>query len=373
VAELANTLRARRTNAGLSQAELSARVGASRQALSAIESGRQVPSTKLALELARALRCSVDELFQLPRGEVTHARVAVPESSRRVSVRRAALGRVDGELVAHPLTDTTRTTDGMRLAEPDDQGRARFQLLDHADGIESNVLIAGCAPLLGMLSDRLARRYHDARATWVPAHSERALELLAEGMVHVAGVHLTGAGGPDAHARAASRALPDQPATLVNLARWQQGLVLAPGNPLAIASTADLARPGLRVAQRAPGSGAQLLLERMLEEAGVGMQCDPATPVAEDHADVARLVRWGVADVGVAIESVALVAGLEFIPWTDERFDLLVPRGRLSDPSIDRLFDLIDRPAFRAEASALPGYDLSGAGEVSTLGRPGRA
>ena len=58
-----NRLRQRRQQAGLSQAALSERVGVSRQALAAIEASRQVPSTTLALELARQLRCSVETSF----------------------------------------------------------------------------------------------------------------------------------------------------------------------------------------------------------------------------------------------------------------------------------------------------------------------
>ncbi|MCA9712564.1 MAG: helix-turn-helix domain-containing protein, partial [Myxococcales bacterium] len=48
-------LRPRRVARGLSQSALADRVGVSRQALVAIEAGRQVPSTALALHLARAL------------------------------------------------------------------------------------------------------------------------------------------------------------------------------------------------------------------------------------------------------------------------------------------------------------------------------
>ncbi|MCA9563061.1 MAG: helix-turn-helix transcriptional regulator, partial [Myxococcales bacterium] len=61
-------LREKRTELGLTQAELAERVGVSRQALNGIESGRQVPSTALTLQLARALRCTVEELFSLTTG-----------------------------------------------------------------------------------------------------------------------------------------------------------------------------------------------------------------------------------------------------------------------------------------------------------------
>ena len=54
--------------AGLSQLQLANRVGISRQALAAIEGGRQVPSTRLALRLARLLGVSVERLFAADEG-----------------------------------------------------------------------------------------------------------------------------------------------------------------------------------------------------------------------------------------------------------------------------------------------------------------
>lgn len=63
--ELANSLKALRTRAGLTQAELAEAVGVSRKTVNTVENGVFVPSTILALRLARALGASVEELFSL--------------------------------------------------------------------------------------------------------------------------------------------------------------------------------------------------------------------------------------------------------------------------------------------------------------------
>jgi putative transcriptional regulator len=60
-------LRAYRTNAGLTQAELAARIGVSRKTINTIENGIFTPSTHLALSLAATLDCSVHDLFTLPQ------------------------------------------------------------------------------------------------------------------------------------------------------------------------------------------------------------------------------------------------------------------------------------------------------------------
>ncbi len=56
----------RRMAGGMTQQELAARTGVSRQTIIAIESGRYNPSVALALKLAQALLANVEDLFSLP-------------------------------------------------------------------------------------------------------------------------------------------------------------------------------------------------------------------------------------------------------------------------------------------------------------------
>lgn len=62
---LASRLKELRTAAGLTQAELAALAGVSRKTINTVENGVFVPSTILALSLARALGTTVEELFWL--------------------------------------------------------------------------------------------------------------------------------------------------------------------------------------------------------------------------------------------------------------------------------------------------------------------
>ncbi len=63
---LENEVRASRIRLGWSQEELASRSGVSRAGISAIETGRLVPSTAAALALAAALGTTVEALFRLP-------------------------------------------------------------------------------------------------------------------------------------------------------------------------------------------------------------------------------------------------------------------------------------------------------------------
>ena len=62
---LGSRLKEIRTAAGLTQAELAERAGVSRKTINTVENGVFTPSTLLALELARALGTTVEDLFYL--------------------------------------------------------------------------------------------------------------------------------------------------------------------------------------------------------------------------------------------------------------------------------------------------------------------
>ena len=65
-AKLLNRLQELRKQAGLTQQELSNSAEVSRKSINAIENGVYVPSTVLALKIARTLKCKVEDLFRLP-------------------------------------------------------------------------------------------------------------------------------------------------------------------------------------------------------------------------------------------------------------------------------------------------------------------
>jgi putative transcriptional regulator len=63
--KLENTLRVERAIRRMTQADLAELVGVSRQAINAIETGKFIPSTVLAIRLARAFGKTVEDIFRL--------------------------------------------------------------------------------------------------------------------------------------------------------------------------------------------------------------------------------------------------------------------------------------------------------------------
>lgn len=64
-----NNIKIERARHNLTQADLAQSIGVSRQSINAIEKGRFVPSTLLALKLSKLFKISVEELFFLEEGD----------------------------------------------------------------------------------------------------------------------------------------------------------------------------------------------------------------------------------------------------------------------------------------------------------------
>ena len=64
-----NSIKVERAIKNFTQAELAEKIGVSRQTINAIETNRYVPSTILALKMAKIFGKKVEELFSLEKGD----------------------------------------------------------------------------------------------------------------------------------------------------------------------------------------------------------------------------------------------------------------------------------------------------------------
>jgi len=60
-----NSVKVQRAIANITQAQLAEKIGVSRQTINAIEAGKYVPSTVLALKIAKLFDKSVNDIFEL--------------------------------------------------------------------------------------------------------------------------------------------------------------------------------------------------------------------------------------------------------------------------------------------------------------------
>ena len=129
---------------------------------------------------------------------------------------------------------------------------------------------------------------------------------------------------------------------VIAFARREQGLLVAPGNPLKLSDIASVAAAGARIALRPNGAGAQLLLLALLAQAGLAFEAlNAIKPPCPTGPDIAQAVRTERADCGIATRAVALAAGLDFVPLTWERFDLALRQRDYFMPGPQALFDFL--------------------------------
>lgn len=337
--------------------------GITRQSYAAIENGHSVPSTDVALRLSRALGLPVEALFQLP-DEILPDRIVESAGLGSIEGRRVRIARIAGRKLAYPLqpggVHAQHFSDGVGEGLPD--GRVRIRALPDPPR-HPDLVVAGCDPAFGLVIDVL-RREHDLEILWAPAGSRAALEALARGAAHVAGVHLRDPDNGVYNTPWIRRIVPCA-ATRVSFAIWEQHLCLRAGNPLGVESVADLARPGLRFLNREEGSGSRALVELRLAEAGIPTGAVPGfeDTAADGHGTVAAAVAAGAADAGVAIGAAARACGLSTVSLGQEPYELVIPNHFLELPAVEALLGVLRRPALRRQVEAMGGYDAAAMGD----------
>ncbi|WP_410492178.1 substrate-binding domain-containing protein [Bosea sp. 685] len=196
--------------------------------------------------------------------------------------------------------------------------------------------------------------------------SQAGLDRLTRGEVAIAAIHLHATPDDDAANPAAIRAEPGLfDAVVIGFARREQGLLMAPGNPLALAGIASAVEKRARFARRQQGAGAQLLLTSLMARDDVpDGRMVMAEGVCATGQDLALAIRTGRADCGIASRAIAAAFGLDFLPLVWEHVDLVMRRRTYFEPATQTLLAWMRRPDMAARARELGGYDLARSGEV---------
>ncbi len=294
---------------------------------------------------------------------------------------RVILGRVAGRVVAVPLgggagvISSVVRADGILRIPQEASGlaegeEAEVELLKPLETVENNILAIGSHDmtldlLASLLKERTGGRVQLSSSN---VGSLGGLLALKRGICHLAGSHLLDTATGEYNFSYVRRYLEGVPVALVTLVHRWQGFMVRPGNPKAIRSVEDLARPGVTFVNRQAGSGTRILLDYELEKAGI----DPARIQGYrneeyTHMNVAVAVASGAADAGLGILASARALGLEFVPVTRERYDLVIPEAFLGDEKIRLLLDIVRSAEFKAKAEELGGYETQETGKVQVF------
>ncbi len=289
---------------------------------------------------------------------------------------RVRLGRVGGDIVATPLpraagvlTSLVRA-DGLLVVPAGVEGhhageQVRVELLRGLADIERTVVAIGSHDLVLDVAAS-ALRAADPLITLASSNvgSLGGLVALRDGLCHLAGSHLLDPATGEYTLPYLDRIFGSDPElAVVRLVHRDQGLLVAPGNPLGLTGIADLTRPGLRYVNRQRGAGTRVLLDHELGRLGI----DPAAVSGysreeHTHLGVAAAVAAGGADTGLGIQAAARAFGLDFVPVAREPYDLVLRPEALVDGVLAPLWALLEQPDFRAEVEKLGGYSCAETG-----------
>ena len=355
---------------GVGASDLARRVGVSRQTVYAIEAGTYVPNTEVALNLARQLEVTVDELFSLDAGSQKS-----PESltSEVLSAEPAAKGQpvricqMGSRWVSVPVSASPYympEADGVIDKAGRTNGRAELVVFAKEEAAQKRLVLAGCDPATGLLA-RMVERISGVEIVSAAASSKLALTWLSEGKVHIAGSHLEDPKSGEFNRPFLRKEFPNEEFTVVTFARWEEGLVVAPGNPKSIRKVEDLARKNIRFVNREPGSGSRGLIEKLLAKAGMDAhRVQGYDRVAFGHLAAAYCVVSKDADVCLATRSAARTFGLDFVPLHSERYDLVMRKRAADLPAVKAFLDILQRATLRRKLEVLAGYDTSETGAL---------
>jgi excisionase family DNA binding protein len=234
---------------------------------------------------------------------------------------------------------------------------ARVGKATHRVPVRPNVFLGSHDPLL----DWSLRESGSGLASLFDGSLD-GLERFARGEGLAAGLHLYQPRDDDWNTALVRSRFAAEPVVLMEFAWRERGLIVAPAGRGAIDRLEDLR--GRRLVRRQAGAGSQLLLEHLLAQAGIAPAELELTESARTETDAAHAVLEGMADAAFGLAGLAARFGLGFVPLVRERFDLLVDRRSWFEEPMQRLFAFCRSPAFVAQASAYPGYDIGGLGSV---------
>ena len=229
------------------------------------------------------------------------------------------------------------------------------------------LLIAGSDDsLLVRLITLFRERHPESLVLQSRAGSSDGLTALKRGLVHIACVHLLDPQG--GYTTDHIREFLGDDIAVVHFAGREQGVILRPGTSESVQDLSIALSMGMRWAVRDVGTGTRSLMDMELDRLGI----DPESILADgvqvhSHLDTALAIHSGRADAGFGIEAAAHLAGCDFLPLRQERFDLIIRKENFFLPQVQNFIALLREDDFVEMASSLKGYDLKDSGKIQSV------
>lgn len=328
-------------------------------------------SAYMALEwFVRPLLC---KYLQIP--EPKRQTLTVKLSRRIVSTMgaedfiRMTIGYVNGQYVANPLTRNAGVTmsyvkaDGLLVVPPSELGfeqgdLVEVELMRPLEEIKKAIVSCGSHDLtIDILSSQLKLKRTDLKIISSHVGSMAGLMAIRKGEAHIAGVHLLDPNTKEYNISYVNKVLAGQDVVLYPFLKRKQGWILPKGNPLAITSVTDIVEKQANFVNRQKGAGTRILFDLLLAEAGLSSeQISGYGREMFSHLAVAAEVKGDDSTVGLGIYPAAKAMNLDFLPISDEEYDLVMTKSFYESESGKQLIDIIQSAAFKQEVEKIGGY-----------------
>ncbi len=296
----------------------------------------------------------VDEFVRITLGRVGTTLMATPAGKGAGAVM--SLVRADG-LLTIPVGN-----EGVGAGE-----KVEIELLRSKAEVDATLVCIGSHDnIIDLLANHLHKERPLTRVSSAHVGSMGGLMAIRRNEAHIAGCHLLDEQSGEYNVPFIKRLLPSTPLQLINLCHRDQGLIVAKGNPLKIKGFSDMAERRLNFINRQGGAGTRLLTDKVINDLGIS----PEQLLGYDHEEythmsVAAAVASGSVDAGMGIRAAAVALDLDFVPVTQERYDLIIPKAFLDDTKIQKVLDLItNSKEFHQKVLTLGGYSLQDTGKV---------
>lgn len=261
--------------------------------------------------------------------------------------------------------------DGLLRIPPGDLGyeqgeEVEIELYRPLEQIQNTVVATGSHDLAMDVLHSLVRKTNPERFL-VSSHVGSMSGILAiqKGEAHVAGVHLFDEHTGEYNQPFIEKYLRDKDVVLIQMVYRQQGWFVKKGNPLGITSVQDLVKPGVTYMNRQRGAGTRLLFDYLLKTSDIDRELIYGySREAVSHLSVAAAVAGGTADAGLGIYSAAHAMDLDFIPVSEERYDLVMSASFYRSSQGQELLACIRSNEFREQVEALGGYSCRDSGKI---------
>ncbi|WP_455368167.1 molybdopterin biosynthesis protein [[Eubacterium] cellulosolvens] len=287
------------------------------------------------------------------------------EKGRRELLPIYLIGEEEGGYTAYPILKGSGAVTTFAMADgyiniPDEieflEEGEKVHVHLYSDKIRpANLIFIGshCAGV-DLLLTLLAEILSPLRPKIVNVGSITGLRSAAKGEADFAGIHLLDDSGEYNIPFIKTMKLADN-VHLIRGYEREQGFIYVKNRP-PITRIEEIIKQKLSFINRNHGSGTRLLIDTLIKKyadtAGLDIDSIKSRIIhynveAKTHSAVASAVRYGRADVGVAIRPYAEKYDLAFSPISNEKYDFAIPRNRVNKPIIQQLIRVLQSTRFK--------------------------